>query len=75
MISTNTAYSEIGRTNVIKKIRWYQDLLSEADKFDPAGVNTPPSWNPKVHALAFSLSGTPSLHILEEIANLPPAEN
>ena len=72
MISTNSAYSEIGRTNVINKIQFFRGMLAKAIEIE--GLDTP-SWKPKVHALAFSLSKTPDLELLKAIATLPPAED
>ena len=69
IISTNTVYTEAGRTNVIKKIQWLQGLFAQFED------NAPPSWNTASQAVIFSLPRTPSLHILEEIVNLPLAEN
>jgi len=74
IISTNSTYAEIGRTNVINKIRWLQGLFTEIEQIDPAGFNAPPSWNPVSQAVDFSTPKAPYLSILEEIVNLPPAK-
>ena len=69
ILSTNSAYSAIGRTNVIARIWWLQGLFAEIED------NAPPSWNATSQAVIFLLPRTPSLDILEEIATLPPAGN
>ena len=49
MIATNNAYSEIGKTNVIEQIRFYQFA------FSTMAADTPqPSWNTKEQAVIFA---------------------
>lgn len=69
IISTNSIYTEIGRTNVVNRIRWLQGLFAQIED------NAPPSWNAASQAVIFSLPRTPSLYMLEEIAAIPLAEN
>ena len=68
MLSTNNAYSGIGKTNVLNSIQAAQNIF--------AGVSTnPPTWRADVHAVIFSLPEAPDLDLLKAIANLPPVEN
>jgi len=69
MISTNNAYTEIGRTNAVAEIRALQGVFARFED------NAPPSWNPVGHAADFSRPKAPFLGILEEIANIPLVES
>ena len=71
MIATNETYSVTGRTNIIKEIRWLQDVVSVI------GENPLPSWNTNVHAVIFTGIGyeAPFFYTLQDIATIPPVES
>ena len=69
MISTNSAYSEKGKTNAVNQLRAFQGSF--------AGLDTnPPSWLTETHAHVFTRMGhdVPFLPILQKISTIPPAE-
>ena len=69
MISTNSVYSEIGKTNAIKQLQGLQDFFSEVS-------NDPPTWNTNNHAVAFARVGdkVPYLHVLQDISTIETVE-
>ena len=71
IISTNNAYSQTGRTNIIKEIQWVRGSVeSITDGLQPL-------WNTNRHALFFSeLAAEPIFFdILQEISTMPTVEN
>ena len=71
MIATNNAYAEIGRTNVIKDIRGFQNaVLNITD-------NPQPAWDTNRHAIFFAeLSAEPIFFdTLKNISTIEPSGN
>ena len=71
MIATNNAYSEIGRTNVIKNIRILQNAVPNITD------NPQPAWITSRHALFFSELATEPIFFdtLKDISTIEPTEN
>jgi len=69
-IATNETHSATGRTNIIKEIRWLQDIVSTIDD------NPLPSWNTNVHAVVFAGVGyeAPFFYTLQDIATIESSE-
>ena len=70
MIDTNGTYSAVGKTNIIKTIRWLQEGIT--DPSDPLL----PSWNTNDHIGVFALSpDNPMFYkVLQAISTIPPAK-
>ena len=71
MVSTNNAYSEVGRTNTIKEIQFVQFIaVKMTDK--PL-----PSWNPGDHATFFAELATEPIFFdtLKNISKIEPSGN
>ena len=69
MVTTNSLYSEKGKTNAVNQIQFFQRIF--------IGSNTnPPSWHPEWHEHFFTKTGdeAPFLNAVRNIATIPLAE-